>query len=224
MSTIYVPIDDTACGISYYFEHLNYLREIALGLTQDSEASAPPAFNFENLVYNGFPFLATDPRDKVYALLPLATLRYGRELPILPDYRISTALCYAKFTHIQITEMQNLKILTSTHDASMKQIEGLPSWVPDYSLLAAMPLRSNFERCKALEGLGRAVVDFESTNEQEFLKITGVLVDEVATVATSRVRGKGPKKFELDTSWFDLLDTIQHSFCYADQPIGEILW
>jgi hypothetical protein len=70
--------------------------------------------------------LATNPIDKVYALLNLTS-----DVNILPDYTLSTVdtFCRVCTTYLQ----RSLDILSLNGDASWKQLKGLPSWVPDWS-------------------------------------------------------------------------------------------
>jgi len=70
--------------------------------------------------------LATNPIDKVYALLNLTS-----DVNILPDYRLSTV---DAFRGVCTTYLQrSLDILSFNGDAGWKHLEGLPSWVPDWS-------------------------------------------------------------------------------------------
>ncbi|KAM0080825.1 hypothetical protein ACKRZS_007006 [Fusarium odoratissimum] len=75
------------------------------------------------------PKLATDPKDKVYAVYGL--LDYlGVELPN-PDYEKSLAEIYAEITAICIKYDKDLFLLS--YVPSEKRRPGLPSWVPDWS-------------------------------------------------------------------------------------------
>lgn len=84
------------------------------------------------------PTKSTDPKDKLYALLGLATNTMG----IVPDYRKSVAQVFLGFALAQINASGNLDLLCqsqwyfSTEETSLN----LPSWVPDFSNSRFLPL------------------------------------------------------------------------------------
>ena len=76
--------------------------------------------------------LARDPLDKVYGLYQVFS-DLGLELPE-PDYRQSPAAVYEEITFKLIQYTRSLSILLD-YVISQKRMDGLPSWVPDYSEL-----------------------------------------------------------------------------------------
>lgn len=76
------------------------------------------------------PSLATDPRDKVYALLGIAQ-ECDREA-IKPDYGISTTELYRSIALYFIERDKTLDVLSQAGYGRL--IADLPSWVPDWSL------------------------------------------------------------------------------------------
>lgn len=70
--------------------------------------------------------LATDPRDKVYAILGLLE---GELMRV--DYTISTAEVYRRFTQAVIEKDKSLDLLY--HLGVHRNVAGLASWVPDYT-------------------------------------------------------------------------------------------
>ncbi|KAH7079789.1 heterokaryon incompatibility protein-domain-containing protein [Paraphoma chrysanthemicola] len=74
--------------------------------------------------------LATDPRDKVFALLPLLT-DYSIKFDFAPDYEISASRVFTNLAASLIPEI-GLKVLELAQYPP--KIEGLPSWVPDWSM------------------------------------------------------------------------------------------
>jgi len=75
-----------------------------------------------------FPLGATDPRDKIYGLLSLAA--DSEQLGILPEYDKSTIEVYTNASRALIA-IGEISILSWCQQS--KLIEGLPSWVPDFS-------------------------------------------------------------------------------------------
>jgi hypothetical protein len=76
-------------------------------------------------------FNATDPRDKVYALLGLAT--DASELALEPDYSNSVAKVYWAASRAILMKRRSLNILYMVGYASVEYEDELPSWVPDWS-------------------------------------------------------------------------------------------
>ncbi|KAI3316504.1 hypothetical protein HD806DRAFT_552620 [Xylariaceae sp. AK1471] len=70
-----------------------------------------------------------DPRDKVYGNMSIAS--DAKKFDILPDYSASTTACYIDTTHKLITKTQSLDILLCKE--TLRQIDGLPTWAPDWS-------------------------------------------------------------------------------------------
>ena len=80
-------------------------------------------------------FLATDPRDKVIALIGLANnVNVHNGKSVLPNYSKSTAELYRDVTGFSIVQERSLALLSNVEDISDRQISNLPSWVPDYSV------------------------------------------------------------------------------------------
>ncbi|KAN0095150.1 HET domain containing protein [Hyaloscypha variabilis] len=140
---------------------------------------------------------STDPRDKIYGLLGLAT----DNLPIVPDYTKTPQEVYIDVALAQINATQNLDIITQSlwplgHTPSTvkrakstnsqipaSQVENLPSWLPNFSCTVAKKIlfaqRSIFsagaEKCKTpVEISGSA------------LKVTGVVLGAIATMKPVR--------------------------------------
>jgi hypothetical protein len=73
---------------------------------------------------------ATDPLDKVYALLPLLTLA-GFDTDLVPNYEHSPARVYTDFSTIML-EQYGIEWLEAVEGRS--SLEVLPTWVPDWTL------------------------------------------------------------------------------------------
>jgi hypothetical protein len=70
---------------------------------------------------------ATDPRDKVYALLSIAYMSD----PMAPDYSWTDVMVFRRATLTCIYDSQSLSVLST--DLGRKFRSDLPSWVPDWS-------------------------------------------------------------------------------------------
>ena len=82
--------------------------------------------------------LATDPRDKIFALLGMATeIEAGKEMSISlrPDYSKSVQQVFTEVTGAFIAK-GDLSLLSSVEREGVRQVKDLPSWVPDFSAVS----------------------------------------------------------------------------------------
>ncbi|KAJ9605671.1 hypothetical protein H2200_009520 [Cladophialophora chaetospira] len=77
---------------------------------------------------------ATDPRDKVFAFLGLASRTSSSTNQIEPNYETSTRQVYTDAACSLLRTYRNLYLLSHVQDRSLTKTRGLPSWVPDYSV------------------------------------------------------------------------------------------
>ena len=130
-------------GISPLF--LNETR-VAVSGTLGSDHENKAQLPFTMLLQKHRFSKSTDPRDKVYAFLGLAssTMAPFRTIPtaITPDYNLSVQQVYLATVKALLTAYRNLSVLSHVEDPSIRRIAGLPSWVPDYSVsIEPYPLR-----------------------------------------------------------------------------------
>ena len=83
---------------------------------------------------------ATDPRDRIYSLVSLAS--NTRPLPYPPSYEVSTATLYLDIAEHMISQQNGLDILGFC--VFQSGVRDNPSWVPDWSKdVASVDLRAN---------------------------------------------------------------------------------
>jgi len=130
----------------------------------------------------------TDPRDKVFALLGLATDDSSGTL--LPDYAKSWEEVYIETARHIIKRNRTLTILSMAGAFSERSTE-LPSWVPDWrskqssnSLFQSGMPRSFGIRFSAA-GQSRVSVSFSA--DSKCLEVDGLSVDEIMTVTSPLV-------------------------------------
>jgi hypothetical protein len=82
-------------------------------------------------------FQATDPRDKVYALLGVTNNILTQAL--LPDYGKSVEQVYTDVAQHFITNGESFFTMKYAGVGHGRAIEGLPSWVPDWTLIDRCP-------------------------------------------------------------------------------------
>ncbi|KAF8866148.1 hypothetical protein BDZ45DRAFT_333474 [Acephala macrosclerotiorum] len=142
-------------------------------------------------------FLSTDPRDKIYALAPLASEIDPEEL--VPDYSKSVESVFSAFTWWYIQGQESLKLLSlcrhfhqkeSTYERGFRRLENLPSWTPDYRKIPYLQICMNADRtslyCADGEQPVRVLYDEDSPTS---LHVEGVSVARVVNVM--EVQGDG---------------------------------
>jgi hypothetical protein len=140
-------------------------------------------------------FSATDPRDKVYALLGLSTStsRRGKHVQIQPDYdpKISVEEVFITTAQRIITTSRNLDIFSVPRATASSRLKGLPSWVPDWTIdeptsSLLLPERERVNRCYFFATLleSEAELRLKPDGPLAGLGLRGQLIDSVKEVGT----------------------------------------
>lgn len=113
---------------------------------ENSWEPRPGAVSLDRLMQVHRDKLATDPRDKVYAFMGLAdtkTPMCGDPVTsVRPDYELAVQHVYTRLMTQLLLAHGDLHMLSHVQDPSLTKLEGLPSWVPDFSVkLVPYPLR-----------------------------------------------------------------------------------
>ncbi|MCJ1389668.1 hypothetical protein MMC18_002525 [Xylographa bjoerkii] len=105
------------------------------------QSAIPNQFLSTLLVESRARYQCSDAHDRVYALLGLVSL--VEDLNIHVSYTESVASTYTKATKAIIESYRSLRVLGALGDKESKQIAGLPSWTPDWSILGhTVPLQA----------------------------------------------------------------------------------
>ncbi|MCJ1314853.1 hypothetical protein MMC15_000166 [Xylographa vitiligo] len=138
------------------------------------ETQGGPGMGLANLLISTRRFQATDPRDKVIALIGL-TKDAGNPIADL----------YEHTTRHLIAADQSLLLLLDVEDISYRQIHGLPSWVPDYSVWQRSSILGfPFGHSKYSAG-GETSVSVRWTPRSPSLMVDGICHDEINPVSTN---------------------------------------
>ncbi|KAF2640184.1 hypothetical protein P280DRAFT_507725 [Massarina eburnea CBS 473.64] len=88
-----------------------------------------------SLLWKCRPLEATNKRDKVFALLRLAT-NWQNQPPLAPDYNLDVGATFVQTSITNIQRSQSLTVLASDLEAMLnrKRATGIPSWVIDWPL------------------------------------------------------------------------------------------
>lgn len=148
-------------------------------MLRSTASKALKEYHLLNLVLLTRHKLATDPRDKIYALLGVDGVG---DIAVMPDYTISTSTVYRNFTVNCIKARDNLSIicLSGIETVGLKELLDSPSWVPDFSetsrsafINVATLAKNRFIASKAYQ----PVYNFLFGNQM--LKAQGLLCDTV---------------------------------------------
>ena len=120
---------------------------------------------------------ATDPRDKVYALLGIAPS--SDTSGIVPDYSQSVASIYTGVAKYLIEKEGNLTIFTDVLGNSGHM--GLPSWVPDWSSVTDIYClgRQTFRDSRAYHAAGKTVTVEKKAGNRDQINLRGFIVDMI---------------------------------------------
>jgi hypothetical protein len=127
--------------------------------------------------------LSSDPRDKVYAILNLAS--DGAKIVPHPDYKWSIAETYKQAVvniirtsnRLDILSLAGLPVYPRTLDIE------LPSWVPDFSHRATSTINSSISSLKPVSADGNSVATVSFNDETGTVNVRGFIVDSVDGLA-----------------------------------------
>ncbi|KAM0425949.1 hypothetical protein ACHAPT_008888 [Fusarium lateritium] len=111
----------------------------AAAARQGQSISSAPFDIFSGFVECARTHRARDPRDKVYAFLPLIQKLEPRKAPLPVNYSLSPSRVYEEFARYTINMSGSLKYLESL--PPLRYRSTLPSWVMDLQIPAKFPMR-----------------------------------------------------------------------------------
>lgn len=129
---------------------------------------------------NARPYLATDPRDKVYALLAHRTAQTEHGKPFVePDYSMSLLEVYRDLTLRMIECDSNVEVLSAVqHDPGLQVIDDdFPSWVPRWDQHFNCRMLGRYTDKHFAGGNSEAVVT--PTENINILRVQGILFDSI---------------------------------------------
>ncbi|KAF4627443.1 hypothetical protein G7Y89_g10712 [Cudoniella acicularis] len=176
---------------------------------------------FVNLLHQSFNLLCTNPRDKIYGVLGLASdIRPGE---LLPDYSLSCQKVYHAVTIFCIQKYSSLEVLCYVRNP--KELSGLPSWVPDWTVMSKIRESLGFRSAEKYCAAGGKTLRprFHISEDNHILYTNGKLVD--------RIRKTGPmlsnENRDID-NYEILLEWEKYAHAVSPYATGEtyptILW
>ena len=199
----------------------SHLPELWLSLMQTAKSGRLPILD---LLFRAREFQATDPRDKVFALLGLAAeTQYATELPFdqRPNYTKTKSHVYCDFARGIVHDQKSLDILSAvdTFAAKVPWIVGeSPSWMPDFdAAIAAIRLFGYPPKYSASKDIG---VKLGAKKFQEVLSLSGFRMDTVYTTSPDVLSLRrslqihmGDSSRAIHTIWVDFVAGLRP--CYS---------
>lgn len=167
-----------------------YLPELWLGLLH---TRIPRGLSMLELVCRARDFQATDPRDKVFALLGLANdigNAEDRPISLLPDYTKTKERVYCDFAKSLIIRQRNLGILSAVDTFTAQRHFARrfsPSWMPDLDVPIATIRGFGYPRKYRASALTAVVPDSNTEflclddSDAEVLGLSGFVFDSIKT-------------------------------------------
>ncbi|MCJ1404110.1 hypothetical protein MMC11_007335 [Xylographa trunciseda] len=148
---------------------------------------------------------ATDPRDKVYALLGLVDDHLSEAVPLIKaDYTKPLVRAYCDTTRHIISSTQSLEVLCyNVHSARIA--EGFPSWMPrfDQGIVDPWRLYGEHEACMS------TIANVRETDDEQLLLLDGVRIDEVECADIILVEDEPPDT--MSKAWKLAMDKLADS-------------
>ncbi|KAF4958303.1 hypothetical protein FGADI_2469 [Fusarium gaditjirri] len=165
---------------------------------------------------------ATDPRDKIFAFLNLAEDSLGLQ----PDYNTDVKDVFIQATKTMIEKRigSHLAVLSHVQDLSDTRIQGLPSWVPDFSArLGRVPFDQGGHEDRFCAGTHHNI-DFDDwiihIDPDNKLSVKGIRVDTVCmttelnhdpVIQALRLALHSPPEYPVQARAWCVEDTAHHS-------------
>ena len=155
-------------------------------------------------------FLATDPRDKIIALVGMADHRsLGNSTSAMLDYSKSIMDLYVAVTTQLMRKEQSLNLLSSVEDGLDRRVSGLPSWVPDYSVGQRTTLLGSSIRVRHLNfhAAGRTLASIRWTSDSRVLAVDGFCHGEIEVASTESLE-QHSEDMQLVLGWLQIAEPL----------------
>ncbi|KAJ6440201.1 ankyrin and HET domain-containingprotein [Purpureocillium lavendulum] len=219
LSTGFIPRQDAAVPVNWNMAEVSKWRRFKSYATEEKDTAQEyrDFFTLRHLLSNFLTFLASDPRDKVFAYYGLLNLFASERRKV--DYHMPLSSIYTIATRELIASEGNLAALSLCVYQQQRQ-PGLPSWVPDFGLGASNAISTNFAADKGLEYVAPKA---EAPDNPE-LRIRAGFVGKISKVG-GRSGTKPAEKLLFDRSWLTLPLSLRENGGYGENPcLSSILW
>lgn len=176
--------------------------------------------DLSQLLFGTRTFEASDPKDKIFAVLGLATL--GRnQLPateiIRVDYQLTTAEVFLSTAWAMIHNSEDLFFIAEVEDQRDRNIADLPTWVPDFSSLHRPSIYHQSQEFKADKGLLRSLTSLPNT------RLLGTVAYKIGEVLYADSLGRNEAFIEYFPRMLKHLCGLSQTYVTGEDRL-EVLW
>jgi hypothetical protein len=167
---------------------------------------------------------ATDPRDRVYALIALAR---DEDRVLVPDYSVPTAQMLRELVRHLIHTDNNLMVLSGNRFPPLTIIDTSPSWVPHPEKFINTPKTDWQPEATTFNASSSRPPEVTFSGDLRFLTAKGIIVDRIDTVIGPFEFQKFPGLFneELRTSaWANSLKELEQYGSSLSPSERETFW
>ncbi len=178
-------------------------------------------------------FKATDPRDKLFALLGLAT---DTDDPVLhPNYRATVRQVFTASSRYMMTTNRSLRILHIAGIGWSRQIVDLPSWAPDWSAPQRVTIFGDMADNAGYRASASLPSNVKAGPGPDSIALKAIFVDAIHVclpqpdvTLSRRLTDAGSKEYRnAMVSWVDQLKAaVDSSSHYAQNNFdkNDVLW
>ncbi|KAH6684557.1 heterokaryon incompatibility protein-domain-containing protein [Halenospora varia] len=160
----------------------------------------------------------TNPRDKVYGLLGLASDTHKGE--IIPDYNQSCQQIYIEAAKLCISKYRSLTMLCCVRNP--KGLSGLPSWIPDWNTVSHTREIFGFKPSEKYAAAGTTTPHFRISADNRTLYVRGKAIDRIKVLGTPIWHSDIPDNKEVQEEWRTLAQRVSPYFTGETYP--TVLW
>jgi hypothetical protein len=231
-SVQYVPVNEAALPAEWNMIDVSTWRA-ELQAARETDAAEERAriceksFTLPALVRNSWTFLASDARDKIYSLHGLINVFAPNKAEA--DYRQSIASVFTAAARQIIKQDGRLQIILTCIGLGQPRLDGLPSWVPDFSYPVSNAVPLVFRADAGLEYLEQGM----GPPYSPVLHVQGLRVGKVTQVS-DRLDPGPYRKFRMDASWLKMAASLRRNDSSGDgktdlayeaaAPLSDALW
>ncbi|KAI2777377.1 HET-domain-containing protein [Daldinia loculata] len=148
--------------------------------------------------------------DKVYSFLGLANCRSPDHPELYPNYNESVTKLYTNVAKYILEISKDLHVLAHAEGEDFKKIEGLPTWVPDWSVREDLGLRiTGYTRYNAAGTLPC----FKKIQDGNKLVLRGFELDTITRIGETKKEVNSTKDCK---NWLDMRDELQREYPTTD--------
>lgn len=219
LSTRFVPREDVGVSVAWNMAEVSkFRRQKAQSIHPDKLEDCRNFFSLNIMVHNCWTFLATDPRDKIFACYGL--LNAFSETRRMADYKLTVPQVYTVAARDLIQQEGNLALLANCVFPRHRR-KDLPSWVPDFGLGGVNAVPDSYTASQSLTYTPPEIPEIPSNPE---LHVQGVFLGYVSQIA-GRAGVDGLEKVAFDRSWLTFALALREKKAYGDDMvISYILW